>query len=157
MTLRPTVIALRALSLISWPLSMSVAGAAAAEPPKATLIRLELQPFETPSAASAATETCIALIQARQLDAARRPCDAAISSAETDRSGSRLIPFMGRPFDDVAAVTYNNRAVLRLLKGELELAAADSARAVKADRMAPVERTAAVIAERRRQAAALAQ
>jgi hypothetical protein len=148
------LIALRAISLVCWPLSMSAAGAAAVEAPKATLIRLELQPFETPSPVTAATATCVTLIQAHDFDAARRACDAAVSDAETERSGSRLVPAMGRPYADVAAVAYNNRAVLRLLTGQLELAAADSARALKANRMAPVERTAAVIALRQRRAVA---
>lgn len=123
----------------------------APETPKLTLIRLELAPLESPSAATLATESCVAYVKAGDFAAASRPCDAAIMAAEREHSASRTGPVASRGSELDVAATYNNRAVLRYLSGRSDLAAADASRA---NFRAPTEATkstaAAIDAGRKR-------
>ena len=139
---RTLLIALRALSLVCAPLAGSAAGAAAPDTPKPTLVRLEMTPLDAPSAATLATEHCVAAVKAGDFAAAGHSCDSAVSAAIRERSAA---PFSGRDSDAAVAATYNNRAVLRYLSGRLELAAADANRAKFAARSRAIDDTAAAI------------
>lgn len=154
MNSRTILVALRALSLACSPLAFAVAGAAPAVTPKATLIRIELPALDVATPVTVATESCVELLRARKLEAAERPCNSAVDAAETDRMGAHIGPFGRNGYDQEAAITYNNRAVLHYLSGRLTLAAADAARARAAGPLPAVESTAAVIAERRQRLAA---
>ena len=151
---RTLLIAIRALSLVCAPLAGSPASAAMPETPKLTLVRLELQPLDTPTPATLATESCVAYVKAGDFVAASRPCDIAVAAAEHERSESRSAPFSGRGSDDDVAATYNNRAVLRYLSGRLELAVADAGRARFAARSQAIDSTAAAIDAARRRGGA---
>ena len=145
MNTRTFLVAVRAASLICAPLLGSPAGAAAPATPKLTLIRLELAPFDSPSAATVATESCVAHVKAGDFAAASRPCDWAITAAERESAESRTGPVLSRGSDEIVAVTYNNRAVLRYFSGRLDLAAADASRANFRSRSEATRNTAAAI------------
>ena len=129
MNARTLLIAVRAASLICAPLAGSPAGAVAPETPRLTLIRLELAPLDSPSAATLATESCVAYVKSGDFAAASRPCDSAVMAAERQLAASRTGPVGSRGSDLDVAVTYNDRAVLRYLSGRTDLAAADASRA----------------------------
>ncbi len=150
---RTALILIRALSLALSPLALAPAGAAQPEPPKATLVRLDLQPLDRPSPLTIANNQCVALVEARNFAAAATPCNEAISAAQRERSSSRLIPFVGQAYDDEEAATFNNRAVLRYLSGDLPRAAADARRALSTARLPAFQSTAAVIEARQHRAA----
>ena len=153
MNIRPALVLLRALSLVLSPLALAPAGAAPTEVPKATLVRLELQPLDRPSPLTIATDACVTLVKARNLDAAAAPCDSAVWAAQRERASSRLIPFVGRAYDEEEAVTYNIRAVLRYLRGDLRHAAEDANRALSTGHIAAFANTAAVITARQKREA----
>lgn len=145
MNTRTLLIAVRAASLICTPLMGSAAGAAAPATPKLTLIRLELAPLDAPSAATVATESCVAYVKAGDFAAASRPCDSAIAAAERESAQSRAGPVWSSGSEENVAVTYNNRAVLRYFSGRLDLAAADASRANFRSRSEATRNTAATI------------
>jgi len=131
------------------PLAPSTAGAQ----PKPTLLRLEPEPSERPTAMMLATERCVALVKARELSAAADPCNSAVSAAQRERSSAWDAPFYARASEEHIAVAYNNRAVLRYLSGELALAAADATRATSAAELPGIGNTARVIVAARHRSA----
>ena len=157
MNTRTFLIAIRAASLIGAPLLGPAAGAAAPATPKLTLIRLELAPLDAPSAATVATESCVAYVKAGDFAAASRPCDSAIAAAERESAQSRTGPVWSSGSEENVAVTYHNRAVLRYFSGRLDLAAADASRAQaqpRERRVRPVSAPRARQPRRRRRCAA---
>lgn len=60
---------------------------------------------------------------------------------------------MGRAYYEEEAVTYNNRAVLRYLRGDLRRAAEDANRALSTAHIAAFANTAAVISARQQREA----
>ncbi len=157
MNTRTLLIAVRAASLICAPLAGGPADAVAPEAPKLTLIRLELAPLDSPSAATLATESCIAYVKAGDFAAASRPCDSAINAAEREVWESHTGPVASRGSDLDVAATYNNRAVLRYLSGRIDLAAADASRANFRARNEATKSTAAAIDAGRRRSLASGQ
>lgn len=112
--------------------------------PAPTLVRLELSPLDTSTALTAALESCASLVKSGRLGDAQVACDHAVRSAQVERAESASSPLGYRPGQELA-VAYNNRAVLHYLRGELALAAADSARALAIAPSRAIESTAAFI------------
>jgi hypothetical protein len=125
------------------PTMSSVAAAAAMPAP--TLIRIEVGALDTPDLLTISIEKCVALVQARDFDAARPACNGAVSAARRPREQSSLAIFASRAISEDLAVAYNDRAVLYYVSGQLALAAADARRATNASRDSAVAQTAAVI------------
>lgn len=142
MQYRTILIAIRALSLAVAPLAGSSAGAAAPDAPKPTLIRLEMQPLDVPSALVVATNRCVTEVKAGDFPAADRSCNRAVLAAMRERAQS---PFSGGDPDVALAAAYNNRAVLRYVSGQLGLAATDAGRARLTAHVAAIDHTAAAI------------
>ena len=145
----PLLLALRACALFCSPLAMSTAVGAP------TLIFFEPTPLDRPTAVQAAIDVCVNFVKAHELDAASRPCDVALSAAQRDGTGAWSVAFTPRLFAEQIAVAYNNRAVLRLLSGQLELAAADASHAMKAAPLPGIASTVEAIRARQHVAAAL--
>ena len=145
MNTRTLLIVARAVSLICAPLAGSPAGAVLPETPKLTLIRLELAPLDAPSAATLATESCVAHVKAGDFAAPIQPCNSAITAAERESLESRIGLVRNRGSAEDIAAAYNNRAVLRYFSGRLELAAADASRANSHSRSEATRNTAAAI------------
>ncbi len=143
----PTI--LRALAVLAVPLAAAAAGAA----PAPTLLRLEPEPSEHPTAVMRSTEQCIALVKAHDLGAAADPCQSAVVAAERERASSWSAPFVTSATDESLAVAYNNRAVLNYLNGRLSLAAADATRARHAAVLPGIDGNVAVLDAARRRAA----
>ena len=142
------LVAIRACALFCSPLAMSTAVGAP------TLIFFEPTPLDRPTAVEAAIEVCVNFVKARELGAASGPCDAAVSAARRDAAGTWTVAFTPHRRAEQIAVAYNNRAVLHLLSGQLELAAADASHAIKAAPLAGVTSTAEAIRARQRAAGA---
>jgi hypothetical protein len=146
-----SLILLRSTMLLMSPLAMSTAGAG----PAPTLLRLEPEPFEKPTAVMLTTDRCIALVKARDFAAASAACDSAIAAAQRSRTNSWSTSFMSNAYDERIAIAYNNRAVLNYLSGRLALATADATRARRAAQLPGIDSTVAVISAARRRAGAV--
>lgn len=76
------------------------------------------------------TNRCVAYTMTKQLDKARRACDAAVQDAQgADGSMLSWSPQARRQSDAAAAVAYSNRAVMHWLDADLRAAGADLAKA----------------------------
>jgi len=145
---------LRLTSLPRAALLAALAAPTALAGPAPTLLRLEPEPFERPSAIVRSTERCVALLKTRDLAAAADACESAVTLAEHERASAWGAPFVATAYDEALAVAYNNRAVLNLLSGRLTLASADATRARHAAPLPGIAATAAVIGRERARAAA---
>jgi hypothetical protein len=144
----PLLLAIRACALFCSPLAMSTAVGAP------TLIFFEPTPLDRPTAVETAIDVCVNFVKAHQLEEASRPCDVALSAAQRDSAGTWTVAFTPRLFAEQIAVAYNNRAVLRLLSGQLERAAADASHAMKAAPLPGIASTAEAIRAKQRGVAA---
>lgn len=99
-------------------------------------IKLDRDLFgQAPSAVS--TNLCVAQVMAKQIETARRTCDAAVKEARLEKASTPSWKNGGRKAqNDYIALAYANRAVMHWLAKDAEKAATDLA---TAERLAPKE------------------
>jgi hypothetical protein len=99
----------------------------------AEVARYKDAPTITPAAY--ATNECVTFIAARQMDAAKKACDAAVHNAKRERIQlSSWAVTTRKAYNEQIAIAYANRAVMYYLANDPEKAAQDL---VKAEDLAP--------------------